>query len=82
MGIAGFGRIGAEHAGWIAPAGTIAGVADVTEPRRELARKRGLAVHDSFESLISDRNIDAVLISTPTAFHHQQAMQAAARASM
>jgi predicted dehydrogenase len=76
VGIAGFGRIGAEHAAWIAPSAKIVAVADVTEARRDLARQRGFSVRESFQSLISDPNIDAVLISTPTSFHHEQAIQA------
>jgi scyllo-inositol 2-dehydrogenase (NADP+) len=76
VGIAGFGRIGLEHLGWIAPTASVVAVADVTEARREMARERRLVVHDTFESLIADRNLDAVLIATPTAFHHQQAVAA------
>jgi predicted dehydrogenase len=78
VGIAGFGRIGAEHADWISHTQGIHAIAaaDVTPARRDIARQAGLAVYETFESLISDPNIDAVLISTPTAFHHQQAINA------
>jgi scyllo-inositol 2-dehydrogenase (NADP+) len=78
IGILGFGRIGAEHAGWISKCArvSVAAVADSTPARRELAASRGLAVHESLEGLLSDIAIDAVLIATPTAMHAEQAMAA------
>jgi scyllo-inositol 2-dehydrogenase (NADP+) len=76
IGIVGFGRIGAKHAGWISAAGGAVAVADTTEARRQMARKRGFAVYENFESMLEDGDVDAVLIATPTAFHHQLAMAA------
>jgi len=35
-----------------------------------------VAVHETFDALISDNQIDAILIATPTAFHHAQATAA------
>jgi scyllo-inositol 2-dehydrogenase (NADP+) len=77
IGIIGFGRIGAEHAGWIASAqgATVAAVQDVTPTRRELADSRGIRSHETLESLLSD-TIDAVLIATPTAMHFEHAILA------
>ncbi len=78
VGIVGFGRIGAEHAAWLARADGIVATAidDVTEARRVLARQRGLVIHDHIEPLLDDATIDAVLISTPTAIHFEQASAA------
>jgi predicted dehydrogenase len=78
VGIVGFGRIGAEHAGWLAAADSIraAAVFDPTPARRDLARDRGLRPHDTLEALLADHSVDAVLISTPTAMHHEQASAA------
>src|SRR4051812_37400967 len=77
-GIVGFGRIGAEHAAWIAAAKSIelAAVYDPTPARRDLARSRGLRATDSIESLLADPAIDVILISTPTAMHHAHALLA------
>ena len=81
VGIIGFGRIGAEHAGWLerCPGIRAFAVADVTPARRELARRRGLIAHERFDDLLADPDIDAILISTPTSMHFDQAGAAARR---
>ena len=78
IGIIGFGRIGAEHAQWINASPALRAVAtdDVTPARRELAATRGLKTYDHLEQMLGDRSVDAVLISTPTAMHFEQAMLA------
>ncbi len=80
VGIIGFGRIGAEHAGWLQRSAGIGAVAvfDPTPARRDLALQRGLRVFASLDELLGDDQIDAVLISTPTAFHFDQAKAAIA----
>jgi len=80
VGIIGFGRIGAEHAERLSCAKAVRAVAtaDVTEARRAMARTRGLRAVETVEQLLGDRAIDAVLISTPTSMHFQQAIQALA----
>jgi predicted dehydrogenase len=78
VGIIGFGRIGAEHAGWLDDAADIRAVAadDVTAARRALAASRGLKTYDTLEAMVADRSIDAVLVSTPTSMHFEHAMLA------
>ena len=78
VGIIGFGRIGAEHAGWLAVADGIRAVAasDPTPARRELAEQRGLRTHETVEGLIADPGVDVVLVSTPTAMHLEHASAA------
>jgi predicted dehydrogenase len=80
VGIIGFGRIGAEHAAWLARAGGIraVAVADGTPARQDLAQQRGLRVYTVVEELLDDREVGAVLVATPTAMHHHHAMQALA----
>jgi scyllo-inositol 2-dehydrogenase (NADP+) len=77
VGVIGFGRIGAEHAGWLSQTRTIraAAVADATTARQQIARQRNLRVFDSIEKLLEDRAIDAVLVSTPTAMHFEHVSQ-------
>ena len=78
VGIIGFGRIGAEHAGWLASAQGIRAVAasDPTAARRQIADQRGLKAYDTVEGLIGDKSVDAVLVSTPTAMHLEHASAA------
>ena len=78
VGIIGFGRIGAEHARWLAAAEGIRAVAasDPTPARRARAEQHGLRVHETAEQLIDDPQVDAVLVSTPTAMHFDHASAA------
>ena len=84
VGIIGFGRIGNEHAGWIAAAGAAGApvkavaVADGTPARADLARSKGLRVHTTVEGLLDDADVQAVLVATPTAMHFEHAMAALA----
>jgi predicted dehydrogenase len=80
VGIIGFGRIGGEHAGWLATARGIraVAVADGTPARQDLARQRGLRVYTTVEQLLEDREVGAVLVATPTAMHFEHAMTALA----
>ena len=80
VGIIGFGRIGAEHAGWLKAAEGVdpVAVADVTPARRELAQSRGLRAYQRYEELLADGEIDAVLVSSATAMHFEHASAALA----
>jgi predicted dehydrogenase len=78
VGIIGFGRIGAEHAGWLERArgiGAVA-VADGTEARQRMAEARGLRVYTTVEQMLEDREVGVVLVATPTAMHFEHAMAA------
>jgi predicted dehydrogenase len=79
IGIIGFGRIGHEHAGWLAQCESItpAAVFDPTDARRTKAKELGLSTFGSLESLLR-ADIDAVLVSTPTAMHCEHALAALA----
>jgi predicted dehydrogenase len=78
VGIIGYGRIGAEHATWLARCKNIraVAVADPTPARRDLASKNNLRVFDSPAPLHADNSIDAILISTPTSMHFDHASAA------
>jgi len=73
IGIIGFGRIGAEHAGWIskcANAKPIA-VADATPARQQIAQQRSLKTYSTIPELLRDDSLDAILVSTPTSMHFE-----------
>ena len=78
VGIIGFGRIGAEHAAWLAKTAGIqaVAVADGTPARQQLAQNRGLRVYTTVEQLLDDREVTAILVATPTAMHFEHAMRA------
>ena len=78
VGIIGYGRIGAEHRGWMEAASGVRAVAadDITPARCALAAARGLKTYDHLDAMLADRSIDAVLVSTPTAMHFEHAMLA------
>jgi predicted dehydrogenase len=78
VGIVGFGRIGNEHAGWLASANGIQAMAaaDPTPARLALAESRGLRAFDRVELMLADTSIDVALISTPTSMHFDHAMLA------
>jgi predicted dehydrogenase len=80
VGIIGFGRIGAEHAGWLSAVEGIrpAAVADATPARRAMAEGRGLKAYDSIDELLGDPSLDAILVATPTAMHFEHTMKALA----
>jgi len=75
VGIIGFGRIGAEHAGWINSCSDtqVACVFDLTQERRDLAESKNLPSTPSVDIILRDPSVNAVLISTPTSFHFEHA---------
>src|SRR5437867_1454372 len=78
VGIIGFGRIGAEHAGWLAKCATatVIAVADATPARQQIAQQRGLKTYSAIPDLLRDDSIEAILVSTPTAMHFDHVQQA------
>jgi predicted dehydrogenase len=81
IGIIGYGRIGAEHAGWVAAAGgalRVVAADDVTPARNALAASRGLKTYSDMDALLADPAVGAVLVSTPTAMHFEHASRALA----
>lgn len=78
VGIIGFGRIGAEHAGWLekCTGAKAAAAMDATTARRDKAEARGLRAYEKIDDLLNDANIDAVLVATPTAMHCEHALAA------
>ncbi len=80
IGIIGFGRIGAEHAQWLAqvPGARVRRVYDPTPARRAMAEQLGLETAQDIRQVLDDPTIDAVLIATPTSMHAPQTLAALA----
>jgi len=84
VGIIGFGRIGAEHAGWIRSSGEaeVVAVCDPTESRLEHARRelaeggREVCFATTIEEMLAMPQVQAVLVATPSAMHYEQAVLA------
>ena len=53
------------------------GVYDIDPARLDVAREHGLVAYESADALLSDKNIDAVLIATPNNFHCDYTVRAA-----
>jgi scyllo-inositol 2-dehydrogenase (NADP+) len=78
VGIVGFGRIGAEHAGWITASDRlrVGVVYDPTPARAQIAEQRGLRTCGTVDALVDDASVDVVLVSTPTSMHADHARRA------
>lgn len=78
VGIVGFGRIGAEHAEWLSQIDSvrIMRVFDPTPARCKRAEQLGLPTCNDLRRILDDPSIDAVLVSSPTSLHFEQAMAA------
>lgn len=48
------------------------------EKRKAFAARFGTSAHDSYEAVLADKDIDAVLVTTPHSLHAEHVMQAAA----
>jgi predicted dehydrogenase len=80
IGVIGAGGIAQRNAAEAKAAGAvIAGVYDVNfKAARDLADKLGAAVFASYEEVIANRDVEAVLLSTPHHLHKAQTLAAAA----
>lgn len=54
----------------------LAGIWDIKEERRTVAREAGIHVYSSFHDLLSDPQVDIVLIATPNDVHKELAVEA------
>lgn len=80
FGVAGLGRIGAVHARNVAlhPRAALAAVYDPDTARAaSVAEGAGCSVAASFEAMLSDGLVDAVIVASPTNLHAEQAIAAA-----
>ncbi|MBQ6679415.1 MAG: Gfo/Idh/MocA family oxidoreductase [Lachnospiraceae bacterium] len=54
----------------------LAGTFDIKEERQEWARSFGIHTYDSYEEMLEDPSVDAILIATPNHLHKEQAIAA------
>lgn len=79
IGIIGYGGMGSyHHKELIKQADGVQVIAayDSKPERQTAAKKAGIVTYESFESLLSEEQIDAVLIATPNDVHKELAIQA------
>lgn len=55
---------------------TVAGIWDIKEEQRELARSKGIHVYGSLEDLLADPEVELVLAATPNDVHKEIAIKA------
>ena len=54
----------------------LAGTFDIKEERQEWARSFGIHTYESYEAMLQDPSVDAILIATPNHLHKEQAIAA------
>lgn len=76
--IVGYGGQGAWHADQILKSDVcaLAGVYDIKENRRQIAKTKGIRVYNSNEEIFNDKNVDIVVIATPNDSHKELALVA------
>ena len=55
----------------------VIGVYDIDPRRMDIAREHGLIAYESADALLSDKNVDTVLVATPNNFHCEYTVRAA-----
>jgi predicted dehydrogenase len=78
LGIVGFGGMGNWHRETIDTIDglSVAGIYDIKQERAEFADECGIHAYESLEALLSDDQIDIVLVATPNDLHKPIAIQA------
>src|SRR5262245_46579241 len=85
IGLIGVGRLGALYARYLAyqiPNSNLLAASDTNPAAEAIARELGVAKwYPNYQDLIDDKQIDAIVIVTPTSTHHD-IVAAAARAGL
>lgn len=80
MGIIGYGGMAEYHAKTLAVSTKkikVKGVYDINPERMKIAENDGFAAYESAEKLLSDKDIDIVLVATPNDLHKEYVIAAA-----
>ena len=69
--VVGYGGMGGWHTRYILESDTVelAGIWDIKEERRELAKERNIFVYDSFEAVLADKEVELITIAVPNDSH-------------
>lgn len=82
FGIVGLGRIGKVHLSNVqqyCPDAQVIAACRVREKHMDFLKIHGVSLHfDTFEQMVQDDRVQAVIIASPTAFHYQHIQQAIA----
>lgn len=82
IGIVGYGGMGEYHERDLIknnPYVTVKGVFDIDNEKVELAKSKGLVVYESYEKLLNDDEIEAILVATPNDSHKELSIKALQR---
>ena len=76
--VVGYGGQGAWHADRLlkSDVATLWGIYDIAEKRCLAAKEKGIRVYESFEEVLQDKEVDAVVIATPNNSHKQLVIDA------
>lgn len=76
--VIGYGGMGSYHVETIIPSENkninVVGIYDIDPERQKVAKEKGLTVYPSFEDVLQDTSVDAVLIATPNDTHKNLAI--------
>lgn len=76
--VVGYGGMGGWHVGFAQKSDVIelAGIYDIKEERRALARENGIRAYDSLDEVLSDPDVDIITTATPNDHHKEIAIAA------
>ena len=74
--IIGYGGMGGWHCEHLqnSDVAELAGIYDIKEERRELARSRGIRAYESFEEVLADPEVDILTLAIPNDCHKEDAI--------
>ena len=76
--VIGYGGMGGWHVKHLleSDVAEVAGICDIKEERRQLARENGLHVYETFEDVLADPTVDLLTLAVPNELHMPMAVQA------
>ena len=78
LAVIGYGGMGGWHTQWAqkSDAVALAGIYDIKEERRALARERGIRAYETLEELLGDKSVELVTVAVPNDCHRELAIKA------